>query len=915
MKETRSHLSVLALVIALVGVAFWVGYSTAVHLGLDLKGGLEIVLQAKPTKGQKLTSQDLDNSVKIIRDRVDKLGVAEPEIRLQGSDQIAIELPGISNPDNAVSVVGSTAQLKFYDLSKDMIGSKAYRSRFNALNSAKDRVDKAKAKGKEPEQWYLFDKDHAQIAGPAQTKQELYQDQPGKVAPKGSIALAVPPGEFLVHGAPDKIPVQVETSGKFDRNTGIFLFLKDDCDKGKGKARSCAALTGSEIKQASAESNNGQWVTSILFNGQGAHDFGKVTEQIAQSGALANELHSFAIVLDDEIKSAPTIDYKQYPNGIRGNQAQITGLDNQQEASNLALVLNTGALPVKFEILSKTQVSATLGKDALSQGLKAGAIGLLVVMIYLILFYRFLGLIADIGLIIFSLFFYALIVGIPIVMTLPGIAGMILTIGVAADANIIIFERIREEFRAGRTMKAAIKAGYSKGLRTIVDANVVTLITAFVLFVIGTGTVRGFALLLGIGTVLSMITAVAATYAMLGLLGDLRVFRHPWLIGGNRKPMRFHIPWMKYRNWMFAWTALVLLTCIALIGVKGLNLGVDFKSGTKLDVVLASQDVSVNDVRSAISKVSPEYGKATIVSTSVPNAKKGTKTDRESAFSIQVEKLAKGKRAEQDLRDALDRIGGKTNGGQLEAFNTQTIGPSFGKQIIEGAIFAIIVSLVLEVAYLALRFEVKYALPVLVALVHDLLVAMGAYALTGREFKSATVAALLTILGYSLYDTIIVFDRIRENVRLLRKATFSRIIDASLNEVIMRSINTTLVVLIPIVSLFVFGGETLKDFAYALMIGIFAGAYSSIIIAAPILDWMKEREPAWQRRAAAAAGSRDGGVTRSATTGAVAANGTTLNGEPVNGNGTVEEGEEVGTASAPDQRRRDKRSRAQRKRS
>src|SRR6185503_5124980 len=293
----------------------------------------------------------------------------------------------------------------------------------------------------------------------------------------------------------------------------------------------------------------------------------------------------FAIVLDGEIKSWPQIDYKQYPDGIDPiNGAQITGLQSLGEAKDLALVLQTGALPVNFAIAERTDVSATLGKDSLKEAQRAALVGLLVVAIFLLLLYRFLGVVAVIGLGIYVAFLYAAILIFNVTLTLPGFAGMILTIGVAADANIVVFERIKEEVRAGNSVRAAIAAGYSKGFRTIVDANVVTCITALVLFAVATAGVKGFALMLLIGTVLSLVTAVAATRAMLGLLAGFRWFDNPAFMGagGQQKGRWLQIDFMKRRYLWFAISGAVIVLGIGALAVRGLNLGIDFKGGTQV---------------------------------------------------------------------------------------------------------------------------------------------------------------------------------------------------------------------------------------------------------------------------------------------------------------------------------------------
>ncbi|MEO6866430.1 MAG: protein translocase subunit SecD [Gaiellales bacterium] len=877
-QSRRNSFAILGLVVAvLVAVAAAV-YTHPVRLGLDLQGGLEIVLKATPTDGKSLAGEQLEQSVEVIRSRVDGLGTSEAEIRTQGNDQIVVSLPGEQDARRAVEVVGATAQLRFYEWEKNVINKKAFRNAYQALRSAEKRVEEShKADPDAVRQMYLFDSENKLIVGPAITEERLVdqardaigalaeKDRPKKSdaiiapeegkepsLPKDWTVLEAPAGELLVHGPPEQIEgngVVLQTGGKFNRNIGAYALITDK-----------PGLTGDNIKSASAEASQGAWATSMIFDREGGKKFGAVTEQIAKDGALNGTPQRFAIILDDEIKSIPQIDYRQYPRGIKGNQAQISGLDDREEAADLALVLNTGALPVRFEVISRTQVSATLGSQSLRQGLLAGITGLVIVMVYLVLFYRVLGIIADFALLAFALIFYGVIVTVPVTMTLPGIAGVILTVGVAADANIIIFERIREEYRAGRSVVQSISAGYKKGFATILDASAVTLITATLLFVVSIGSVRGFAALMAIGTVLSIFTAVFFTYALLGLMATIPRFQKAWVIGGSRKrsTVRWNFNWMKRRKrFLLGSVTTMSLSVLALIFL-GLNLGVDFKSGTRFDVTVR-KDVSVEQVRDVLVGINAGYANSTIQETRDVVA--GGKAEGKS-FTVTVEDLrggtegAQGTEAEREqsrqdsakrqITDTFDREFGLID--QAD----QTIGPSFGKQVINLAIIAVVLSLILEVLYIWWRFEFLFSIPVLVVLLHDMLLSLGAYALAGHfiglEFKSTTVAAILTILGYGLYDTIIVFDRIRENVQIMRKSSFQTIVNKSINEVLTRSLNTSFVVLLPTIALFFFGGATLKDFAFAMIIGIMVGVSASITIATSVLVLLKERDPAWKKR-------------------------------------------------------------------
>jgi SecD/SecF fusion protein len=419
---------------------------------------------------------------------------------------------------------------------------------------------------------------------------------------------------------------------------------------------------------------------------------------------------------------------------------------------------------------------------------------------------------------------------------LPGFAGIVLTIGVAADANIVIFERIKEESRAGKSVRAAISAGYAKGFATIIDANMVTAITALVLFAVATAGVKGFALMLLIGTMISLITAVAATRAMLGLLGGFRWFDNPRFMGAGGAQ---HGKWLqadytgRWRLW-FGISAAFLALAAGSLGVRGLNLGIDFKGGTQVTFT-TPKPAAIDQIRSQAAKI----GQSDAV-VQGRGAQTGAQSYRQ--FQIRTRHLQPSQQTalQRDLERAVN----------AQAFGIKSVSSSFGSQIARLAILAILVSLALIVFYLAIRFDLKFALPVIVGMLHDVLITVGIYSLTGREVTASTVAAILTVLGYSIYDNIIIFDRVRENIPLMRRAAISDIVNISLWETIRRSLATTFITLLPVGALLFFGGATLKDFAFALLIGIASGAYSSIFIAAPLLSLWKDREPEYARRQA-----------------------------------------------------------------
>ncbi|MGH3058603.1 MAG: protein translocase subunit SecD, partial [Gaiellaceae bacterium] len=752
----RYYLILLVLFGVIAGVAT-LGYFRDVTRGLDLQGGLEVVLEARPEAGQELTEDDLDRSVEIIRNRVDKIGVSEPEIRKQGDNQIVVGLAGVFDQARAADLIGQTAQLEFYDLaghadplSLDGSGNPLPSATLLPLLTPENRIEE----GTQPREWYLYSESDSRLAGPAPTKRELLQQVEGGEAPEGAQFYVVPSDRTILTCGP---PALGCPGGANPAETSYYLYRYQPNDP----EEPIPALTGEDLNADGTRQDfgtDGQPNVLLDFTDRGGDKFHDITRELSQRGAQQAQLagvtgrgdearafaQSFAIVLDNEIRSFPIIDFTDptLADGISGGNAQITGLDSLEEAQDLALVLQTGALPVEFVQVDRTQISATLGEDSLRQALIAAVVGLLAVAVFLLVAYRFLGVVAIVGLGVYGIFLYGAILLFNVTMTLPGIAGIILTIGVAADANIVIFERIKEEVRAGKSVRAAIATGYRKGFATIVDANVVTMITAFVLFAAATGGVRGFALMLLIGTLISMITAVLATRALLGVLAGFRWFDNPAFMGASAQK----IPdWQKIdivgkRRLWFSIATAALVISVAAIAFKGLNLGIDFEGGSQVSF-RTPEPVSVDRVR----QEAAEIGLADAVIQG-----RGDETDGGyEQFQIKTETLTEGEQTEltSSLQRDLD----------AEAIGVRSVSGSFSEQILRGAILAIVVSLLLIVIYVTIRFEFVFALPIFRALFYDVTVAMGVYALVGWEVTAATVAAILTILGYSMYDTIIIF--------------------------------------------------------------------------------------------------------------------------------------------------------------
>jgi SecD/SecF fusion protein len=839
MSERRRSLLVLLVVLGLIAGSVYAVSTKDTKLGLDLQGGVQLIYEGEPTAQQPTVTQEaLQRSLDIMRDRVDAFGVAEPELLLSGENQIEVNLPGVEDAERAAAQVGSTAQLFFYDWEANILDEDCrtdpdenanarqaitgFRNAVLQASKCDPQVDDNNNAADAP-RFYAFNKTSKQAYNngtPSESRASALADLDPAQRSDAEV-LQVPEGILVVRDekpsadAPDP-----------DR----FWVIEDN-----------PALSGTDIKNPEQNFDQGtrEPIVTFDFTDKGREAFKNITAAIAQRG-LDNSLpgdnpqnnsQHFAIVLDDELVSAPLINYIENPDGIDGSTgAQISGSFTISSAQDLARILEIGALPIRLELVSRSQVSATLGAQALDQGLVAGLAGFAIVALFLITFYRVLGVIAVVAMAIYGLYFYALVELIPIVLTLPGIAGLILTLGVAADANIVIFERVKEEMRGGRSVGQAISAGYKKGLTAIMDANIVTVLVAFILFVLATAGVRGFALTLAVGVILSLFTAVVATQAMLYALRGTAILRSRAALGArDPKPIKFDF--MGRSKGFFSVSGTILLVCALAIAVSGLNFGIDFEGGTRITAPL-EREASVDQVRDVLAPIG--LGDAEIQT--VAGGDLGQNVVQVSAEELPPAQVDRVENAlEQEFGFADDP-------------SSESIGASFGRSVATSAIYAIIASLIVVSIYITLRFQWKFAVPVLIALMHDLLITGGVYALLGREVTASTVAALLTILGFSLYDTIVVFDRIRENIPRMPNAAFSQIYNRSMSEVIIRSLATSFCAGLPILALMLFGGDTLQDFAFALLVGTLSGTYSSVFIAGPVLTYWKQREPVYHAR-------------------------------------------------------------------
>jgi SecD/SecF fusion protein len=893
-RERRNYLLVMGAIAALlVGAALLAVPGSPAYkkptLGLDLQGGLEVVLRAIPnTKSQPITQQGMQTAQQIMTSRVNKIGVSSPNVAVQGNNQIVIQLAGVHDPAKAAKIIGTTGQLQMFDFEPNLmpptVSGNQQPAPLPSLYKLLTAVKKEANKGS-PQGYYLFktvkkkvtEKVKGKKVTRTKTTHELLQGEPPFGAPTLKQLLLPykngkqPPNTEILKVPANREPVWCNVSsgcpgaganGKSPDGKYWYLFKYTPAvDLPNGKVLhpdGPPELTGKDLVESGiatdVDPNTGQPIVTLQFTDHGSKEFKRITEAeynrgrvtAGQQGQLnpqgdANTRQSIisqyaghnAIVLDGQLQATPYIDYTDVnlSQGIAGN-AQISE-SSAAAAHKTALVLQSGSLPYTFKPLEQTKVSATLGKSSLHQAILAAAAGLLIVALFLLVLYRFLGLVAVAGLAIYALLYYAAILLFNVTLTLPGFAGLILTIGVAADANVVVFERIKEEVRAGRSVRAAIAAGYGKGFHTILDANVVTVITAMVIFLIAVADVKGFALMLLIGTVISLLTAVVATRAMLGLLSGFKWFDSPRFMGaqGQQTAKWLQIDFMGRRKLWFAISGAVIAAGLISLGVQGLNLGIDFKGGTQI-TFHTSKPYSQGSVQ----KFMANQGQPDAVVQGQGRSVNGNFTN----WQVRTQSLTKQEQTNLDQTLKGD-LGASIRG-------EQNVSGTFGHQIAVDAIYGIIVSLLLISVYIAIRFDFKFAMPVILAMLHDIAITVGVYSLVGKEVTVDTVAAVLTVLGYSIYDTIIIFDRIRENIPLMRRSPFATIANVSLWETIRRSLATTFITLLPIICLLILGGQTLKDFAFALIVGVISGAYSSIFIAAPLLTTWKEREPEYARR-------------------------------------------------------------------
>jgi SecD/SecF fusion protein len=586
-----------------------------------------------------------------------------------------------------------------------------------------------------------------------------------------------------------------------------------------------ADLGGNRVSGSNAYYGNEGWTVQLKFDSEGAKKFGQITEQYKG--------HRFAIVLDGVIQSAPVI-----RDAIYGGDAIITGKFSEQEARGLASVLeNPLQTPVSIE--EERSVSPTLGADSIRASVLAGLVGLAITLLCVLIYYRFAGLIADLVLIINLILLMGAFQLIPggVVLTLPGIAGIILTIGLAVDASVLIYERLREELALGKTLKVAVQTAYQKAFSSIFDANVTTLITAAILFFMASGPVKGFAIALTLGILASLFTALIVGRNFLG-----------WFVDTGRLKRISMLHLISSKNINFLGKGFLACMCSLALIIAGAgafyvrgekNFGVDFRGGD-LVTMSAPNKIDIGQVRDALKPIG-------FADASIQESAQGGK----SYITVRTP-LNTSDKVEKQIIQAMPNAAFKVEG-------SERVGALVGGELAKNSLIALGLGILGILIFVTFRFELSFAVGAIVALLHDVIITVGVFALLGRELTLTMVGAVLTIAGYSINDTIVVYDRIREGLASGRRGTIEQIMNESINQTLSRTILTSTVTLIPILCLFFFGGAVLRDFSLAIIIGVVVGTYSSIFIASPIVLW-------WTRARGGGATALRREVTQKATT-------------------------------------------------
>ena len=764
----------------------------------------------------------IDRAFSVLRARIDKFGVVQPNIQqLEQEGRILVELPGVKDHDRVKRLLQSTAQLEFWETT-DIQQLQGFVSNVAAVVKAEQDQISADEES-------FFSGDSLQLDSLDQSVNPFFELLNVQYAFGARIGVVSLEDTAKVNEIIKRSDIRSLLSGDL-RNTKFLWSAKPLVESGeeiglelvaiKSNRDDQAQLSGDVIVDANSQIDpTGLVNVSMRMNAEGAKKWKKLTEN--------NIGRQVAIVLDGYVYSFPTVN-DVIPNG----SSSISGNFTVEEAEDLSNILKAGKLPAPAKIIQSEIVGPSLGAEAISAGLKSFAIALLIVLVYMIFYYQTAGLAANFALVLNILFIFGVLASLGAVLSLPGIAGIVLTIGMAVDANVLIYERIREELRMGKGLSLSISDGYKNAYAAIIDANVTTLLTGIILYTFGTGPIKGFATTLIIGIITSLFAAIFLTRLVFEAKME------------SKKPINFassltkgwfantSISFLAKRKRAYLVSALLVALGVSSLATRGLNQGVDFKGG-RTYVVRFDQNVVTQEVRSSLAtpfETAPE----------VKTFGKGNQVKITTKYLID-------EKGTDELVDTKLNEGLATLDMNYEVMSSQLVGPTIADDIKQSAVWAVLFSLIVIFMYILIRFrKMSYSVGAVAAVFHDVLIVLSVFSLLygklpfSLEIDQAFIAAILTVIGYSLNDTVVVFDRIREYFGS-KSGSREEVVNAALNSTLSRTINTSLTTFFVLLVIFLFGGEVIRGFMFALMIGVAVGTYSSLFIATPIMvDTLKK---------------------------------------------------------------------------
>ncbi len=835
--------------------------SPEIYANKNLQGSDGINFNMSDKDAEKVIRKKVDESVasafEVLRKRIDKFGVTQPNIQKLGeSGRILVELPGAKDVDRIKKLLSSTAQLEFWETYKvDEIGSflmaanealkktevttevkevaKPKDSLSKLLTDAKDTTASKKennpllgkmvAQGGGGILGIFNSKDTAQING--------YLKRP-------NIRLLLAANQRYAKFVWGKANKNINEKTKEETETVELYALKGNRDN-------IAPMSGGVITDAKDTFDQlGKPAVSMQMNGSGARTWEELT------GRAYTQKSNIAIVLDDIVYSAPGVS----SGPISGGRSEISGSFNVTETLDLANVLRAGKLPASADIIQSEVVGPSLGQEAIDNGVTSSLVGLLLVSLWMLVYYGKSGIYANIALAVNLLFLFGILASLGAVLTLPGIAGIVLTMGTAVDANIIIYERAKEELRLGKNLEDAIKTsfGWKGAMRSIVDANVTHILTGLVLFVFGSGPIQGFATTLLIGIATSLFTSIFITRILL----DWSVSRNNNLTFVTNLSKNwlnnFNVDFLKYKKLFYGISGVVVIVSIISLSTNGVNYGVDFLGGRTFQVRF-EKAVPTEEVKAELSALFGSSVEAKVfgentqlkITTKYKVADNGIEADKEVN-----QLLFQGLKRHFDSNMTYEKFVNSYDGKKVGILQASKVGPSVAEDIKTNAYWAVLGAMFIVCLYLMISFRKwQYSLGAIAAVAHDVIFVLGVYSLLwkfapfGMEIDQHFIAAILTVIGYSMNDTVIVFDRVREYLGGKQKGTFEEIVNKSINSTMSRTINTSLTMIMVLLIMFIFGGESIRGFIFAMLIGIIVGTYSSLFIATPVLcDTMSEAE-------------------------------------------------------------------------